>query len=132
MRSTITLHFVSSFVRRVTYLKISPIGLHLAEKKNELNFEREQQTTTTDVTFKEALNYSPRQKFCRGQKLFWCKIEFWILWNHHQVAANNHSWDICKNTELLLDFSYFFLTFCKNAFYNFQFLFNISPKRIEP
>ena len=32
MQSTITHHFVSSFVRRVTYPKISPIGLHLAEK----------------------------------------------------------------------------------------------------
>ena len=33
MRSKTALHFVSSFVRRVTYPKISPIGLDLAKKK---------------------------------------------------------------------------------------------------
>ena len=31
-RVTITLHFLSSFVRRVTYPKVSPIRLDLAEK----------------------------------------------------------------------------------------------------
>ena len=33
-----------------------------------LNNRQQQQQTTTDVTFKEALNYSPWQKFRRGQK----------------------------------------------------------------
>ena len=77
MRSTITLHFVSSFVRRVTYPKISPIGLYLAEK-NLIEFRtttdnNRQQQKTTDVTFKEALNYSPRRKFRRGQKTIFFK-----------------------------------------------------------
>ena len=63
MRSTITLHFVSSFVRRVTYPKISLIGLHLAEKNWIEFWTPTTTTTTTDVTFKDALNYSPQQNF---------------------------------------------------------------------
>ena len=47
MRSTITLHFVSSFVRRVTYPKISPIGLHLAEK-NRFEFVTDRRHTDND------------------------------------------------------------------------------------
>ena len=38
MRSTITFYFVSSFVKRVTYPKISPIKLYLA-KKTKLYFK---------------------------------------------------------------------------------------------
>ena len=69
MRSTITLYFVSSFVRKVPYPRISPIGLHLAEK-NWIEFwmPMTMTTTTTTTTNVARLNYSPWQKFCRGQK----------------------------------------------------------------
>ena len=53
---------MSSFVRRVTYPKISPIGLHFAKKhviKKSTTMMAMTTTTTTDAT---GVNYSPWQK----------------------------------------------------------------------
>ena len=67
MRLTITLHFVSSFVRRMTYPKINSIGLDLVEK-NTFEFvmdgwmDRVQSTEYRVQTpsWKEDVYYSPR------------------------------------------------------------------------
>ena len=49
--SIITFNFVLIFVKRVTYLKISPIRLYFA-KKPKFNFGRQRQTYNNNLNFK--------------------------------------------------------------------------------
>ena len=70
MRSTITHHFVSSFVRRVTYPKISPIGLHLAEKHASKVVTEYRQTE-----FRRRLG-KPMYIIVHGEISPWTKMKF--------------------------------------------------------
>ena len=52
--SIITFNFVLIFVKRVTYLKISPIRLYFA-KKAKFNFGRQQQTDNNILNIKRGV-----------------------------------------------------------------------------